>query len=335
MGKLAKPQRSKKHKKLKAVDPFYHGSRKDSRTEGLNKKPKNYDQEVPKKLKQLGFTIDGVRHGKVGKNSVYKFRHHPDAPQKYKNKFSTPLGLKSDSNFVNNNLKKQKDATEKPKESKKIKIGKVKISEEAVNKYIDNITPSRPFVENFQFTKNPNETDAKFMKRVNEKTNWVLSKSKIDDMFDISDEKKIMMKIRTTKGMSEKKKQRLKEKKKKKLEALKEKKEEKKTGFAALQDKVEFGEVVHAPPVLSVRPKKAVVTDVDRPGLRMPELKAAFEGKKEETEKLIKSPNSTAKLERQVGKSIKRKSLSLRQKAVADAQREKMIEHYRQLKKIK
>jgi len=28
MGKLAKPQRSKKHKKLKAIDPFYHGDRK-------------------------------------------------------------------------------------------------------------------------------------------------------------------------------------------------------------------------------------------------------------------------------------------------------------------
>ena len=28
MGKLAKPQKSKKHKKVKAVDPFYHGERK-------------------------------------------------------------------------------------------------------------------------------------------------------------------------------------------------------------------------------------------------------------------------------------------------------------------
>jgi len=27
MGKLSKPQRSKKHKKLKAVDPFYTGNR--------------------------------------------------------------------------------------------------------------------------------------------------------------------------------------------------------------------------------------------------------------------------------------------------------------------
>lgn len=31
MGKLGKPQRSKKHKKIKAVDPFYEGDRKNRR----------------------------------------------------------------------------------------------------------------------------------------------------------------------------------------------------------------------------------------------------------------------------------------------------------------
>ena len=49
-----------------------------SRSEGLNQKPKDYNQEVPRKLRNLGFTIGGVREGRVGKKSKNKFHKHPD-----------------------------------------------------------------------------------------------------------------------------------------------------------------------------------------------------------------------------------------------------------------
>ncbi|XP_041364954.1 coiled-coil domain-containing protein 137-like [Gigantopelta aegis] len=51
--KIGKPQRSKKHKKLKSDDPFYFGDRKNRRTEGLNQKPKTDEQEIPKKVRMM------------------------------------------------------------------------------------------------------------------------------------------------------------------------------------------------------------------------------------------------------------------------------------------
>uniref|UniRef100_A0A2C9M769 Uncharacterized protein n=1 Tax=Biomphalaria glabrata TaxID=6526 RepID=A0A2C9M769_BIOGL len=111
---------------------------------------------------------------------------------------------------------------------------------------------------------------------------------------------------------------------------------EKKIEFAALQDKVEYGDVVHAPPVLSVRPKKALVMETDRPGLRMPELKAIFEGTKT-VDSLKPTPSSSKALrpERKVGKTVKRKSMTVIQKAIADNQRESAIQAYRLMKKKK
>ncbi|KAH9514388.1 hypothetical protein Btru_025077 [Bulinus truncatus] len=342
MGKLAKPQRSKKHKKIKAVDPFYHGSRKDRLTEGLNQKPKSLEQEVPRKLQFLGYSIDGVRAGKVGKKSVIKFQHHPDGPLKYSSKFSTPLGAEKGSEHRSAKKLKivsDKKSTEQDAKSKKsvvFKKGKVKVTEETFHNYIDNLGPSKPYKEAVSFVQTPEETDTSFLRRVNRETQFEVTKAKIEEKFDVSDEKKLLMKIKPSKGMSEKKKQRLKEKKEKKLAGVKEKKMEKKTGFAALQDKVSFGDVVHAPPVLSVRPKKAEIMETDRPGLRMPELKAYFDGTKtDDSKKTAGSSSILPHPERKRGKTVKRKSLTVVQKAIADAQRENVIEAYRLLKKKK
>ncbi|KAK0056271.1 coiled-coil domain-containing protein 137 [Biomphalaria pfeifferi] len=330
MGKLAKPQRSNKQKKIKAVDPFYHGSRKESLTQGLNQKPKQLEQEVPKKLKYLGFSIEGVQAGKVGKKSVIKFQHHPDGPRQYTKIFNTPLGTKPDKKQGKTNGQECP-----PKKPAVIQKGKLKVTEEAYHNYIDNLGPRRPYKENFSFEKAPDESYSDFRRRVEEETKSVLLKSEIDNQFDVSDEKQMLMNMKK-KGMSDKKKQRLKEKKEMKSAALKEKKMEKKIEFAALQDKVEFGDIVHAPPVLSVRPKKAQVMDTDRPGLRMPELKAIFEGTKT-VDSLKPTPSSSKALrpERKVGKTVKRKSMTVIQKAIADSQRESAIQAYRLLKNIK
>ncbi|GFS08257.1 coiled-coil domain-containing protein 137-like isoform X2 [Elysia marginata] len=274
MGKLAKPQRSKKHKKIKSLDPSYGGNRKDNRTEGLNQKPRDYNQEVPKKLRNLGFSIGGVREGKVGKKSKNKFHKHPDGPNtnptllpRTSNFKLSKSSQKSETEKLSNIPKKEKNKFQEAKNGKKDKKGiKSKVSDEVFNDYVDNLKPARPFVESFNFKKKQDETEKQFNRRVEDYASRALAKSKIDDHFDVSDEKKMMQKMmKIKKGMSEKKKQRLKEKKGKKADAVKEKKLEKLQGFEALKDKVEFGETVHAPPVLSVRPKKAaVLEDVDR-----------------------------------------------------------------------
>ncbi|XP_013387013.1 coiled-coil domain-containing protein 137 isoform X2 [Lingula anatina] len=55
MGRLGKLQKSKKHKKIKAIDPFYVGKRgKDREVKPVNSKPVNFEeQEMPRKVVEL------------------------------------------------------------------------------------------------------------------------------------------------------------------------------------------------------------------------------------------------------------------------------------------
>ncbi|XP_005100887.1 coiled-coil domain-containing protein 137 [Aplysia californica] len=340
MGKIGKPQRSRKQKKIKAIDPFYHGDRKGVRSKDLNQTPKSLIQEIPKKLKRLGYIIDDAKNSGGRKKSKNKFLTPEQGSVKYDSKFGTPLGSKSPeskpaaiSTPSQKPQKKKKQRTPKhsadmTKEPGK-KGKKSKFKQEDVEEYIDNLKPNKPFVEPFQFKRRNDESQAKFMRRVDRETNVVLAKAKIDEQYDVDDEKKIGMMVKAKKSkLNEKKKQRLADKKKLKAEVLKEKKQEKLTGFNALQDKVEFGDVVHAPPVLTVRPKKAVDTmGVDKPGLRMPELKEAI------IRNMAESANGVdVSLQRQRGQTVKRKALSSGQQVIADARRNEFIEAYRQLK---
>ncbi|BFZ18144.1 hypothetical protein BsWGS_21183 [Bradybaena similaris] len=335
MGKLAKPQRSKKHKKIKAVDPFYVGNRKDVRQAAWNQKPKNVEQEVPKKLRQLSFSIDGVRSGKVGKKSRNKFWKHPDAPSKYNNQFATVLGAKTASR-KDEPKKHSADTSSRPKQLNKHKKGFVRrVSGQDVSEFVDSLGPPRAYTEPFSFRKQTSETDAAFMRRVNQEADRALTKTQIDEELQMSDQKKLLLKLKPKQGMSDKKKQRLKEKKKKKLLANKEKKQEKYLDFGSLQDNVQFGDVVHAPPVLSVRPKKASGPDVDRPGQRLPELKAVIDGHASQaTHPAITHTGHSVKRkpERPIGKSIKRKVLSNVEQSLADSRRDTFINAYRQRK---
>ncbi|GFO39347.1 coiled-coil domain-containing protein 137-like isoform x2 [Plakobranchus ocellatus] len=334
MGKLAKPQRSKKHKKIKAVgEPFNAGSRKDGQGRELNQKPRDYNQEIPRKLRNLGFTIEEVRIGKVGKRSKNKFRKHPDGPDLSQGNLSrthSSSASLSEAGAVSHTPRKQKHNADKNRKDRKDKGQiKSKISDQVFDDYVDNLQPVRPFVDPFNFRKKQNETEKQFNRRVDNCANRALTKSKIDDHFDLSDEKKMMQKMtQLKKGMSDKKKQRLKEKKLRKVEALKEKKLEKIKGFDAFQDKVEFGETVHAPPTLTVRPKKAIISeDVDRPGRRMPELQAMIAAN------VQASKEQHSQISRKLGRSLKRKNLTMNQKNQADSKREMVIEAYRQMKR--
>ncbi|XP_076458399.1 uncharacterized protein LOC143292100 [Babylonia areolata] len=53
MGKLSKPQKSNKHKKIKFVDPFYNGERKERMHAGKNLAPVSTEQGISRSLKDL------------------------------------------------------------------------------------------------------------------------------------------------------------------------------------------------------------------------------------------------------------------------------------------
>ncbi|KAL8610191.1 hypothetical protein ACOMHN_005964 [Nucella lapillus] len=53
MGKISKPQKSNKHKKLKFVDPFYHGERKERMHAGKNLVPVSTEQGLSRSMKDL------------------------------------------------------------------------------------------------------------------------------------------------------------------------------------------------------------------------------------------------------------------------------------------
>lgn len=331
MGKLnvGKPQRGKKNKKIKAVDPFYHGDRKGARGVGLNQTPKNLDQDVPYKLKRIAFINDKTKNHTIGKKGEIK----------YTQKFKSTLGQNEDpptkSEFKRKLDKKVKrqfqkaDEKEKIIEKKKTVSEKKKYKQEELEEYIDKLKPEKPYLDSFKFKKEKDETKAKFMRRVEAETNLVVSRAKLLEKHEVSDDKKISIMLHQKKKGNDKKKLRLAEKKKAKLAALKEKKNEKNTGFNALKDtKVEFGEVVHAPPVLSHLPKRAKVNH-DKPGMRMPELHEAIK------RNMAESISNAAVQRRQPGESLKRKSLSSGMQIITDQRREDFINAYRQMKKTK
>lgn len=93
MGKLGKPQRSKKHKKIKAVDPFYEGDRKNRREKLSNLAPKNEDEQaIPRKV-QFFIDLKGDEKNFVKKKKRKKNRNqqHNAEPLRVERGMSRPL----------------------------------------------------------------------------------------------------------------------------------------------------------------------------------------------------------------------------------------------------
>ncbi|KAK7507875.1 hypothetical protein BaRGS_00000840 [Batillaria attramentaria] len=116
-----------------------------------------------------------------------------------------------------------------------------------------------------------------------------------------------------------------KEKKQMKKAKLREKKEDKQGDFKKFQDKVEFGEVVNAPPTLSVLPRHAKVTE--KPWVKS--LLANDIVRDNATQNASCSMKSSGNL----GKGTKRKLMSPAQQERMDLERQRAISVYRQLKK--
>ncbi|PNF43812.1 hypothetical protein B7P43_G07764 [Cryptotermes secundus] len=137
------------------------------------------------------------------------------------------------------------------------------------------------------FVQNPGESDSHFLHRIDQACHQVIQEAKFEakygvnvrvdpDTGEVSVTKQPKDEIDGMENSSRKKlkkrdaetKSSKKERKKQKLKEMKEVKIEKnQDDFARFQDKVKFGETVHAPPAIKTLPRKADTKDAkDRPG---------------------------------------------------------------------
>ncbi|ESO93383.1 hypothetical protein LOTGIDRAFT_232784 [Lottia gigantea] len=107
--RIGKPQKSKKHKKLKAVDPFYHGERKDKLFKGINQKPQSLEQEVPKKALEV---LELMKETKKMKKKKKKAKHQVSMkPEEFR---KTVNNSNNDNNLgISNALKQQPGETDR------------------------------------------------------------------------------------------------------------------------------------------------------------------------------------------------------------------------------
>ncbi|PVD38528.1 hypothetical protein C0Q70_01144 [Pomacea canaliculata] len=259
MGKISKPQKSKKHKKIKFVDPFYHGERKERMFAGRDNAPENLDQEVPRRFKEL--------------------------------------------------IRNTKQAAELKKKSRKQKREIIRNMKKAQ----DLNTCLEPMPQAPVFQKEKGETNKAFMNRVNMETKEVIKESQLEKKYRID---RTSSSHKEDEGKS-KKKEKLKLRKQAKKEREKEKKQAKTEDFDKFQDKVEFGEVVHAPPIIKTLPRKA--NQSDKPWVKSLLLK----------DNLLENSASS----HQLGKCNLRKNLSPGQQLKMDSLRQSVIDLYRQNKK--
>ncbi|XP_060063981.1 coiled-coil domain-containing protein 137-like [Ylistrum balloti] len=274
MGKIGKPQKSRKHKKVLPFDPSLEGDRKSFRQDKTaNKPPKNEEeQEIPRKLQ-------------------YFIDHKGSFPEKKVNR--------------RNRFKKQKNDDHAEKGM------------------------TKPMMPAPRFIQHRNESEGKFMARVDRETKAVILTSQLSDKYQVDFEELENGNItKKKKKMNSAKKMRLKEKKTHKKEKKLEHQMEKKGDFSYLNDKVRFGEVAMAPPTLKIKPKKAPGSKdaIPRPGKKSLLLKEIIAGNAREG--LGRSILSS----REVGQTLKRKQMSLSQQHTMDSERNKAIKLYRQLR---
>ncbi|XP_076752826.1 coiled-coil domain-containing protein 137 [Xylocopa sonorina] len=115
------------------------------------------------------------------------------------------------------------------------------------------------------------------------------------------------------------------EKRKEKLKLKKQKQvEEKVDEFDRFKDQVKFGEVVHEPPQLKVRPKNADVISTSKPGKKKLLLHSVL--------KKSDSPKMTSQNTISINKTGKRKNLPLGERRQLEKQQSEIIELYRRLR---
>lgn len=307
MGKIGKPQKSNKHKKIKKTFDSNVDEDLDFQSGGKRRKfgnlPVNEEdldkQEVPRKLKEIiqsknAFkTAEAETKGKVSKKK--KFRKAAEATFHMERGITKPM--QTIPRFVQGKYEKDRNFIRRVELETHRVIMKAQM-EEKYNIEIPDTGPVNPVM-------NPG----------------------------------------VVKKTGEKKKEKNKERKKKKLEAKKQKKAEKTMDFSALRDDVKFGEVAMAPPSLTAKPRKAIPDDdKPRPGKRSLLLKDLMQGTDSSTPSLSNQqsdstsknrPNPKSQAQRQAGQTVRRKYLSPVQQQITDFQRSKAIDLYRKMKEHK
>ncbi|XP_046576168.1 coiled-coil domain-containing protein 137-like isoform X2 [Haliotis rubra] len=256
MGRIGKPQKSRKHKKVKPLDPIKQVE-SEARKGQHNQKPRNVDQEIPKKAILLGASIK--RHASQ--------KQHAGVNKKRKKKFNI-----SDPETRNTSGKK---------------------GQSSFNKSTMKTVDDEDIVDKFMFHRS-GDINPSITKR------------------------------------AEKMKMRSKEHKQKHKEKKKEKDREKERDFSQFKDDVQFGDIVHAPPSLSVLPCKAHTEQgIPRPGKKSLLLKEVFTSNSSYSQQ---TPPGGQGGRRELGQTVKRKNLSMAQQHIMDHEREKAVQLYRELK---
>lgn len=295
----------KKHRGIK--DPEKQRARRLAELETkINAPPKDVrEQAIPKSLENLIRLKEAVKSGKISK--VKKSR------KKKKNRLICVGG------------EKPKSVHPKSKPEKAVPIFQQKPGE-SNNKFLYRVSQeTHAFINETAFEKKYNV----LIKR-NTETGEVegLSKQPKDELDELeklrAKHKNIKKKKKVKEGegdmnptKSQKRRQKLQIKKKKKEEDLID-------NFQTFQDEVQFGETVHAPPVLITKPRKAVVADSVKPGKRNLLLNSLF-AKNDSS-----NNNSTKSVI--IDRSGKRKNLPASERRQLEKEQSSIIAVYRQLK---
>jgi Txe/YoeB family toxin of Txe-Axe toxin-antitoxin module len=281
MGKISKPQKSRKHKKMKAIDPFYTGDRPSDRNAyKFDLAPRHGDeQELSRSVREI------IQLKTIAKSGNRRQRKRASG---------------SGGEDINTNEK----------------LG---VIERGV---------TRPFKSSPEFKQQRGESQAAFLRRIDEETRAVIQKAKFDDKYHMDSDSEPEQ--TTEASRNDKKMKRLKRKREKLAEHRRRKKEDKFGDFEQLKDKVQFGEVAMQPPMLTARPKRpAGQNATPQAGTKSKSLLLAkyLDGTMADD-----SGTTSAKSRSSGGTASKRRRLCLAERVLLDSERQRAIQLYRDLK---
>ncbi|OAD53393.1 hypothetical protein WN48_10271 [Eufriesea mexicana] len=293
----------KKHKGVK--DPFKQQAKRQAELETkINAPPKDTDEQaVPKSLEKVVKLKEKVKSGKITKTKKkkkkknalisvgenYSKRLHPKArPEKVVPMFQQRPG-ESEEEFL---YRVNRDTHAFINESAFERKYSVQVNRNPTTGVIEGLSKCE-------------QTELDKIEMLRAKHKNIKKKKK----------KKDMDKPKMTKA--EKKKQKLKLKKQKQME-------EKTDDFDSFKDEVQFGEVVHEPPQLKIRPRNANTISTSKPGKKELLLHSMLQ--KGEKSK------ANSKKSISINKSGKRKNLPIGERRQLEKQQSDVIAAYRMLK---
>ena len=293
----------KKHRGVK--DPFKQQAKRKAELETkINAPPKDADdQAIPKSLEKIVKLKEAVKSGKITKVKNKK-KNRKNALISVGEQNSKPLHPKA-----------------KPDKVVPIFRQKAGESKEQFLHRVDRDTHA--FLKETQFEKKYGVLVNRNPKTGNIEGVTKCSKDELDNI------KKLKVKDKDTKKKKKKKavekpKMTKAQKRKEKLKLKKEKlKENEVDEFESLKDEVEFGEIVHEPPQIKVRPKKADSSSAAKPGKKDLLLHSVL--------KKSKAPKMNTK-KVSIDKSGKRKNLPIGERRQLEKQQSDIIATYRKLK---